>query len=64
MTIDDIKQNIKKTIAGKEAYHQELCEKADNAVFPANKAYGAMADMLAANLDDLDRILADLEQIG
>lgn len=60
-TIYTIQKNLQNTIAGKEAYLQVLSEKADVAVYPKNKAYEAMVEMLEININELKRILTDVE---
>lgn len=59
-TIYTIQKNLQTTIAGKEAYLQVLSEKADVAVYPKNKAYEAMVEMLEVNINELKVILNDV----
>lgn len=61
MNIETIRDSLKRTIAGKEAYIEQLYEKADLAVFPQNLAYKAMYEMLEINIGELKRILTDVE---
>jgi len=62
MNIQTVRDNLKNTIAGKEKYLQDLVEKAEIAVFPEAVAYNAMVEMLAISIDELKRILQDVEQ--
>ena len=62
MKIHEVQENLRNTIAGKEAYLQVLSEKADVAVYPKNKAYEAMVEMLEVNIDELKRILVDVDK--
>lgn len=61
MKIETVRDNLRNTIKGKEVYLQVLSEKADVAVYPQNKVFAGVADMLAINIDELKRILADVE---
>ena len=53
MNIYTVRDNLKNTIAGKEAYVQELAEKAQFAGYPKNKVYEGMVKMLDLNIDEL-----------
>ena len=62
VTIQTVAANLRNTIAGKEAYVQELAEKAQFAGYPKNKVYEAMTEMLDLNINELKSILADVEK--
>ena len=62
MNIHTVAENLRKTIAGKEAYLQVLSEKADIAVYPQNKVFAAVADFLEININELKVILFDVEK--
>ena len=62
MNIQTIRDNLKNTIAGKEKYQEELAIAAQTAVFPETTAIDAMVMMLDVNLEELKRILQDVEQ--
>jgi hypothetical protein len=62
MNIQTIRDNLKNTIAGKEAYQEELAIAAQTAEFPETTAIDAMVMMLDVNLEELKRILKDVEQ--
>ena len=62
MNIHTVAENLRKTIKAKEDYLQVLHERADIAVFPQNKVFAGVADMLALNIDELKVILFDVEK--
>ena len=62
MNIHTVAENLRRTIAGKEAYLQVMVEKSDLAVYPQNKVYAAVADFLVINIDELKVILFDVEK--
>lgn len=66
MTVDQVIQNLRKTIAGKEKYLAD-CDKALNVqVDPLDAgermAITATKEFLEINIAELQRILTDLEQ--
>lgn len=66
MTVDQVIQNLRKTIAGKEKYLAD-CDKALNVqVDPLDvgerMAVTATKEFLEINIAELQRILTDLEQ--
>ena len=62
MNIQTVANNLRNTIAGKEAYVQEIAVKAQFAEYPLDQVYDGMVMMLAVNIAELKRILADVEQ--
>lgn len=65
MNIQTVKQNLKNTIAGKDMLLEEYKKASMIAVrndTPDRATIGAMAGFLSVNIDELKRILADLEQ--
>jgi hypothetical protein len=62
MNIHTVAENLRNTIAGKEKYQEELAIAAQTAEFPETTAIDAMVMMLDVNLEELKRILQDVEQ--
>ena len=65
MNIQTVASNLRATIAGKEALLEEYKKASLIAVrndTPDRKTIGAMAGFLSINIDELKRILEDLEQ--
>ena len=62
MNIQTVANNLRNTIAGKEAYVQEIAVKAQFAEYPLDQVYDGMVMMLAVNIAELKRILKDVEQ--
>jgi len=62
MNIQTVRDNLKNTIASKEKYQEELAIAAQTAEFPETTAIDAMVMMLEINIDELKRILQDVEQ--
>ncbi len=65
MNIHTVASNLRKTIAGKEALLEEYKKASLIAVrndTPDRVTIGAMAGFLSTNIDELKRILQDVEQ--
>jgi hypothetical protein len=65
MNIQTVKTNLEKTIAGKEALLEEYKKASLIAVrndTPDRKTIAAMAGFLSINIDELKRILEDVEK--
>jgi len=65
MNIQTVAENLRKTIAGKEALLEEYKKASLIAVrndTPDRVTIGAMAGFLSTNIDELRRILQDVEQ--
>ncbi len=65
MNIHTVRDNLKTTIAGKEALLEEYKKASLIAVrndTPDRVTIGAMAGFLSTNIDELKRILQDVEQ--
>jgi hypothetical protein len=61
MNVETVAANLRNTIAGKEGLAAAFWEKSDYAVFPENRIFQAMAEMLDINVGELKRILEDVE---
>lgn len=61
MTVDQVIQNLRKTIAGKQQYLSEIYESREQTK-GADMASYALAQFLEINIAELRRILTDLEQ--
>ena len=62
MNISTVAKNLRNTLKDKEAYVQEIAVKAQFAEYPVDQVYDGMVMMLAVNIAELKRILADVEQ--
>ena len=62
MNVYKLKENLINTIKGKEALLQAYADRAQSAVYPQNKVYEAMTNVLEINIGELERILADVEK--
>lgn len=65
MNIQTVADNLKRTIAGKESLLEEYKKASMIAVrsdTPDRATIGAMAGFLSVNIDELRKILADVEQ--
>jgi hypothetical protein len=63
MNIETLAQNLRNTIEGKEALLALWSERELFGVYPKTLEYKGICDTLAINIDELKRILHDVEQV-
>ena len=61
MNIQTVAENLRNTIQGKLYLLQETFEKAEFGVYPEILEYHGMCKILEINIDELERILQDVE---
>lgn len=61
MNIETIAENLRNTIKGKEQLLQATFEKSQFGVYPKVLEYRGMCEMLEININELERILQDVE---
>ena len=62
MNIHTVAENLRNTIAGKEALLANYSEREQNGTYPTTLMLRGMCDMLEININELRRILGDVEQ--
>ena len=62
MNIQTVAENLRNTIAGKEFLLEIYTEREQLGVYPKTLEYRGMCDMLEININELKRILQDVEQ--
>ena len=62
MNIQTVRDNLLNTIAGKEALLANYVEREQNGTYPKTLEYKGICDMLELNINELKRILQDVEQ--
>ena len=62
MNIQTVAENLRNTIAGKEALLANYSEREEFGVYPKTLEYKGICDMLVINIAELKRILQDVEQ--
>jgi len=63
MNIRTVADNLRNTIAGKEALLANYSEREEFGVYPKTLEYKGICDMLVINVAELKRILKDVEQL-
>ena len=61
MNISTVANNLRNTIAGKEALLANYSEREEFGVYPKTLEYKGICDMLVINVAELTRILQDVE---
>lgn len=62
MNIYTVRDNLKRTIAGKERLYQSYCSDKDYASMAEVYVINAKLEFIQINIDELKRILQDVEQ--
>lgn len=61
MNLDTLRDNLKNTIAGKERLYQSYCSDKDYASMAELCVINAKLEFIQINIDELKKILADVE---
>ena len=61
MNIETIAENLRNTIKGKEQLLQATFEKSQFGTYPKTLMYKGMCEVLEININELERILQDVE---